>query len=200
MLDLDAIISDNIVLFFDLDGTLVDTNYANFLSYKKAIEFVTKSNCDMVYNPHKRFNRTALKNAVPDLTETALSSIVSEKEKYYNNFLPKTKINEKIAQFLYKYSTMNKTVLVTNCRQDRALATLNYHELTDKFSTFFFRQFREDDEKINKYQNAILNLDISPELVIAFEDDMEEIADAKKVGIQKIINPQYYPKYGTVYY
>jgi hypothetical protein len=27
-------IPTDLVLFFDLDGTLVDTNYANFLAYK----------------------------------------------------------------------------------------------------------------------------------------------------------------------
>ncbi|GHS93963.1 hypothetical protein AGMMS50239_11280 [Bacteroidia bacterium] len=184
--NLDAIVSEDNVLFFDLDGTLVDTDYANFLSYKKAVEFVTKSDCNIVYNPDQRFNRTALKNVIPNLTETELLAIISEKEKYYSDFLPETKLNEGIAKFLYQYSTTNKIILVTNCREDRALVTLEYHKLTDKFSQFFFRRFGENDEKINKFHNAISSLDISPKLVIAFENEEEEIADAKKAGIQNI--------------
>ena len=176
------------ILFFDMDGTLVDTNYANFLSYKKAIEFVKKSDFNITYNPEQRFNRSLLKIAIPNLTKTELEMIVKEKEKYYNDFLPETQLNNKIIEILIKYCTSNKTVLVTNCRENRALATLNYHGLTDKFSDFFFRQFKESKKKINKFQNAILNLGISANLVIAFENEVTEIADAQSAGIL-IINP-----------
>jgi hypothetical protein len=49
----------------------------------------------------------------------------------------------------------------------------------DKFSCFFFRQFEENNKK------AISSLGISPKLVIAFENEEEEIADAKKAGNMK---------------
>jgi len=176
------------ILFFDMDGTLVETNYANFLSYKKAIELVKKSDFNLTYNSKQRFNRSLLKVAVPNLTETELEMIVNEKEKCYNDFLPETQLNNEIVEILDKHFKTNKTVLVTNCRKDRALATLNYHGLTDKFSDFFFRQFRGGEKKINKFQNAILNLGISANLVIAFENEETEIADAQSAGIL-IINP-----------
>jgi beta-phosphoglucomutase-like phosphatase (HAD superfamily) len=180
-------ITKDTILFFDMDGTFVDTDYANFLAYKKAVEITKKSDCGITYNPARRFNRSLLKNAIPNLTETEVSRIIDEKEQHYNEFLHETKLNKVIVEILCKYSQSNKTVLVTNCRKDRALATLNYHGLTDKFSDFFFRQFSENGKKTNKFQNAILSLGISPKLVIAFENEEEEIADAKKAGIQ-IIN------------
>jgi hydroxymethylpyrimidine pyrophosphatase-like HAD family hydrolase len=37
-----------------MDGTLVDTNHANFLSYKKAIHTVAKSDHDVIYNPSNK--------------------------------------------------------------------------------------------------------------------------------------------------
>lgn len=175
------------ILFFDMDGTLIDTDYANFLSYKKAIELVRKD-FNIIYNPAQRITRNLLKIAIPNLTETELEAIISEKEKCYNDFLPETQINNKIAEILYKYSTTNKTYLVTNCRKDRALDVLNYHKLTDKFSNLFFRQFGKDNKRSNKFQNAISILGISPKLVIAFENEEIEIADARKAGIQNI-NP-----------
>jgi phosphoglycolate phosphatase-like HAD superfamily hydrolase len=186
--DIDSKITADTVLFFDMDGTLVDTNLANFLSYKKAILSVTKSNHDLTYNSDKRFNRSSLKNAVPNLTENEYERIIQEKEKYYNDFLHETKLNVETADILFKYSKTNKTVLVTNCRKDRAMTTLKHFGLDDKFSDIFCREFDDNGNKINKFQNAILKLDVPPNLVIAFENEEIEIADAQKVGIS-IINP-----------
>lgn len=183
-------ITADIILFFDMDGTLIDTDLANFLSYKKAINSVTKSDNNLTYNPDKRFNRSNLKNAVPNLTESEYEKIIQEKEEYYNNFIYETKLKTEIADILIKYSKTNKTILVTNCRKDRAMTTLKHFELEDKFSDIFCREFNANDKKVNKFQNAISKLGVPPNLVFAFENEESEIADAKNAGIS-IINPTY---------
>lgn len=185
---IDNIITSDTVLFFDMDGTLIDTNFANFLSYKKAICSVTKSDHDLTYNPDKRFNRSILKNAVPNLPETEYDKIIREKEEYYNDFLHEAKLIKETTDILFKYSKTNKTVLVSNCRKDRAMTTLKQFGLADQFSHIFCREFRDNDQKINKFQNAISKLGVQPNFVIAFEDEESEIGDAKKAGIL-IINP-----------
>jgi beta-phosphoglucomutase-like phosphatase (HAD superfamily) len=187
---IDNKISKDTVLFFDMDGTLVDTNYANFLAYKKAIQSVTTSNYDLTYNPDRRFNRSNLKTAVPNLTKDEYEKIIREKEEYYNDFLHETKLNKETADILFKYSKTNKTVLVSNCRKDRAMTTLKHFGLADKFSDIFCREFGENDKKINKFQNAISKLGVPPNFVIAYENEESEIADAQKAGIS-IINPLY---------
>jgi len=187
LLNIHERITADSILFFDMDGTLVNTNYANFLSYKKAIELVTKSNFHIDYNPTQRFNRSLLRNTIPNLTKKELAMIISEKEKCYNDFLSETQLNNEIVAILDRYCNTNETVLVTNCRKDRALATLNYHGLTKKFSNLFFRQFGNGNKKINKFQNAISKLGVPPNFVIAFENEEREIADAQKAGIS-IIN------------
>ena len=186
--NIDVKIKADTVLFFDMDGTLIDTNLANFLSYKKAILSVTKSNHDLTYNSDKRFNRSSLKNSVTNLTENEYERIIQEKETYYNDFLHETKLNPEIADLLFRYSKTNKTVLITNCRKDRAITTLKHFGLDDKFSDIFCREFDDNGKKINKFQNAILKLGVPPNLVIVFENEEIEIADAQKTGIS-IINP-----------
>ena len=173
-----------------MDGTLVDTDYANFLAYKRAIQSVTSSTNEITYNPDRRFNRSRLYSVLPNLTQTDYEKIIQEKEEYYNDFLHETKLNEEIVNILFKYSKTNKTVLVTNCRKDRAMTTLKHFGLADKFNHIFCREFVDNDKKVNKFQSAISKLGVSPNLVIAFENEENEIQDALNAGIS-IINPTY---------
>ena len=73
---LDQGINSENVLFFDMDGTLVDTNFANYLSYKKAIQSITQSKPDMSYNPNERFNREVLKSVIPNRSEIEYERII----------------------------------------------------------------------------------------------------------------------------
>lgn len=181
-------ITNDTILFFDMDETLIYTNLANFLSFNKAIQSVTNKDNGLTYDPNKRFNRSNLKDAIPNLSEIQYDKIIREKEQYYNDFLDKTELNQTIVDILHRYSKTNMTVLVTNCRKERAMAILNHFGLVDKFSHIFHRQFSESDQRINKYQFAISELGLQPSLVIAFENEEIEIIDAKQAGIQ-IINP-----------
>jgi len=183
ILDLDSIIKADSVLFFDMDGTLIDTDLANFLSYKKAIQFVTKSDKDLVYTPDQRFNRSVLNDKIPNLTENEYDRIINKKEHYYKDFLTETKLNKAITDILFKYSKTNKTVLVTNSREKRAKLILNYHGLTGKFSSIFYRQETNIEKKVNKYSFAISCLNISAKSVVIFENEDAEIGDARTAGI-----------------
>lgn len=178
------------IFFFDLDGTLINTDFANFLSYKAALLAVMGKNSSSIsYDPMKRFNRSQLSSFFPSLTQSDYEKIIIEKEKFYKDYLSETTTIKDNVEILLKYSSTHKTVLVSNCRKDRALATLSYHGLADNFTDLFFRDISLYKKKINKYQNAINILGISPKDVITFENEESEIADAIHAGI-KIINPK----------
>ena len=48
------VIKKDTVLFFDMDGTLVDTDYANFLAYKQAISETVKFDFNVEYDSNFR--------------------------------------------------------------------------------------------------------------------------------------------------
>ena len=178
------------IFFFDLDGTLINTDFANFLSYKAALLAVMGKNASSIsYNPMKRFNRSLLSSLFPSLTQSDYDRVIIEKEKFYKDYLSETTTIKDNVEILLKYSSTHKTVLVSNCRKDRALATLSYYGLADKFTDLFYRDATLYTKKINKYQNAINILGVSTKDVITFENEESEIADAMDAGI-KIINPK----------
>lgn len=188
--DIELRINIDNILFFDMDGTLVDTNSANYLSYKKAIQQVIQSDIDISYNPNERFNREVLKRVIPNLTKAEYEKIIQLKNKLYMEHLPETKLNDLVADILKKYSKTNKTILVTNCRKERAFMTLEYHNLIDKFSHKFYQQKTDNGNKLNKYGNALITLKISPISVFVFESEKSEITTAIFAGIpdKNIIN------------
>ena len=62
---LNKTIDASFILIFDLDGTLVDTDIANLLSYKDAIQQIMKIDINLSLYSNQRFTRKILKNIVP---------------------------------------------------------------------------------------------------------------------------------------
>lgn len=171
------------ILFFDMDGTLVDTNLANFSAYKKAVDSVLQIDTNLVYNPEIRFNRSVLRAYFPNLTDNELEKVIQVKESLYDEFLNETALIDENVEVLLKYSKSNQTYLVTNCRKDRALKTLNHFGLIDKFTSVFYRKIDDNNKKVNKFENALSILCVPPNIVIAFENEETERLDAIQAGI-----------------
>lgn len=173
-------INDSTILFFDMDWTLIDTDYVNFLSYKKAIQTTVNKKAIIKYNTQDRFNRNSLKKIIPNITKFEYEKVVIEKERYYKDYLHTTKINPLSIKILNNYYKKNKIYLVTNCLKDRVFETLNYHNLIYKFDYIFYREINDNE---NKFIKAIERLNILPEWIMVFENDEIEKNNAIKSWI-----------------
>lgn len=167
------------VLVFDLDGTLINTDYANFLSYKAAIEQIIQPRLNLYFNPSKRITREVIRAFVPDISEENFKKIIKIKESLYSDYLHETKLNREIADILDRFQNKD-IVLVTNSRRKRVSLLLTHHDITDKFT---HKYYRENMTSTNKFQHVLSVLQISGSFVVVFENNESQIELAISAGV-----------------
>lgn len=177
-----------------MDGTLINTDYANFLSYLQAIEEVTQKKLDLQFNPKKRFTREELKAAIPYLTNDQYNTIIALKTHYYVKYLPQTIVNRHMDRFIRQYCGTNTIVLVTKCREKRAIESLQQHDLYNCFNRLICWENFAESGLSNKYLNAINQLQESPLFTIVCENDIAEINHAIMAGVPKDNIKSFYEK------
>ncbi|MCO5194676.1 MAG: HAD hydrolase-like protein [Anaerolineae bacterium] len=126
-------IPDGFIVFCDMDGTLVDTDYANYRAYRQAVIDVTHGTRDIEYID-ERLNRESLGKRLPSLTGLQLEVIADLKSEYFRDYLADTRLNDTLAQIISKHSVKNKIVLVTRCREKRVKEVLEHHTILDCFT------------------------------------------------------------------
>jgi len=176
-------------LIFDLDGTIINTNDANFLAYKEAIQQVRNLNLMAIYQSTERFTREKLESIIPDLKIQEYEEIIDVKNNVYNRYLQKTKIITATLEIINKYSKTHQIILATNSHKQKANLLLDYHNLSTIFKNKFYKE-DYNNQNISKFKYAMDYLKISPNLVVIFENDKSEITQAQLAGIpaKNIVN------------
>jgi beta-phosphoglucomutase len=174
------------VIVFDLDGTLVDSDYANFLAYEDAVIHVLSKHIELDFSHSIRITRESLKEFIPNITDKQLEDIASYKERIYHKYLSKTKANSQLIQIIAR-SQGKEVVLATNSRRCRAELLLNHHGLIGKFSR---KIFRGDEDQRDKYARLMADIPKERTPILIFENDGNaiELAIACGIGIDQIID------------
>ena len=174
------------VLFFDMDGTIVNSDVANSLAYQKAISMVIKENQFFSEFSKGRITRESLWTLIHGLTMDDYVKIVELKEFFFNQFLCEIQLNNDVIEIIKKYQGQKLLVLVTNSSKKRAMAILELCDLLDKFDFLVF-QNNLDSVWENKYSKALAVAVIDPAQVVCFDDDDAEIIKAQNTGIKAIV-------------
>ncbi|ADE15388.1 hypothetical protein Nhal_2300 [Nitrosococcus halophilus Nc 4] len=184
-------------IFCDLDGTLVDTDYANYLAYRLAVFEVTQGQIELSFD-EKRANRESLTKRLPTLTDTQLKEIVSLKTGYFTQFLSVTQLNTMLARLVSEHSLENTIVLLTCCREKRATEILKYYGLLEHFKRLICWEVLSSNDSPNKYETAIRIMAVHQESIVVFDNDPFGVEAAINAGIPgpniyKIISEQANP-------
>ena len=175
-------------LFFDLDGTLCDTNEANYLAYKKALK-----DCGYVLS-RKDFKRSIGLRAdkfipllFPDISLDKVNRIRELKADYYLDMTEVLKPNKHIIDFFLMMKPDHITVLVTTASKNNAQPVLKKVGLTDMFNfTVYGDDVDNPKPDPEAYSLALALSGLRPDEVIAFEDSESGILSAVKAGIKVI--------------
>lgn len=175
------------VIVFDLDGTLVDSDIANFLSYKAAAMHVLSHQVDgFNFNPGIRITRETLARIIPWTCDEQLTRIVAQKECIYPQYLSRTILNAQLVDIIER-SKNKELILATNSRRSRADMLLHHHGHID---TFARRVYRDSEDPKDKYMRLMPGLLKEEKSIVVFENDESAIesAIACGIGVDRIIN------------
>jgi beta-phosphoglucomutase-like phosphatase (HAD superfamily) len=176
-------IDTSFILIFDLDGTLVDTDTANLLSYKDAIQQIMNIDITLLLYSNQRFTRNVLKNIIPILSDIQYDEIIRLKNNLFNKYLNETKLNSYTFEILQKYSGLNTIILSTNSNKERAIKVLKFHNIFDKFNYRFYKDDVKSKRKMSKFEYIMKIMKILPSRMIIFENEELEIDLALSLGI-----------------
>lgn len=175
-------IPSDFCVFCDLDGTLIDTDRANYLSYRRAVKVVTNGTYDVDCTP-ERLNRETLKKRLPSLIDSQLTKVAAYKEECFTDFLSETRLNVDLARTITDHCDTNQFHLVTHCREARAIQLLDQYKLLNCFAQLICRECLNPDLACNKYEAALALTGAQKDAIIVFENEEASLKQAMRAGM-----------------
>ncbi|QKJ69182.1 HAD hydrolase-like protein [Glaesserella parasuis] len=186
-------------LLVDFDNTLVFTNEANNLAYRRSIEDIAQMKMsDKQYQlvvssmPDQRITAAGLYEIISEILNTILDvpKIATYKNKIYPAFISYIQKNDVLIRALenIKSNPEITIILVTNANPRRVIPILDFFDLENLFERIFYT-----NNSLDKYSLVISQLNLDPDNLIIIDDDQNQLDSAKLAGVSDIrlikINP-----------
>lgn len=173
---------------FDLDGTLFDTRYVNYCSYKEALKEYG-INLDKEFFYKKCFGRS-YKEFLPELMEndSYIDDVHKAKMEIYNRNLDKARINHHLFNMIKLIKNEYYLAIVTTASKKNLLNILQFFECQDLFDYFL----TQDDLIKNKpdpegFLKAMKHFSVDKEHTVIFEDSDIGVEAAEAAGASVLI-------------
>ncbi|CAM2879336.1 HAD hydrolase-like protein [Glaesserella parasuis] len=186
-------------LLVDFDNTLVFTNEANNLAYRRSIEDIAQMKMsDKQYQlvvssmPDQRITAAGLYEIISEILNTILDvpKIATYKNKIYPAFISYIQKNDVLIRALenIKSNPEITIILVTNANPRRVIPILDFFDLENLFERIFYT-----NNSLDKYSLVISQLNLDPDNLIIIDDDQNQLDSAKLSSVSDIrlikINP-----------
>lgn len=162
----------NKLIIFDLDGTLIDTFEANYISYKDAFGKygyeIDRIEFKKVFGQNiKEF----IKVFVPDYNSELLKNIHEIKKQLYKNYLHYTRVNNFLIDIINNLSSRYYFAICTSASRESCFDLLNFHNIVDKFDLILTREDVINSKPNSEiFEKCIEYFNIDKNNVIIFED------------------------------
>jgi len=177
------------LILSDFDGTLFDTQKANFLAYQEvlknfAIELSPKR-YDSVFG--LRLQEFLERIGITD--SAIVEQIRQQKKEVYPKYFEQIRLNKTLFDFIVRYKTSGcKVGLVSTAQRHNILSILEYFEITNHFDIIVSgNEISKPKPDPSAYIYAMKMLKILPEETLIFEDSKTGIEAAENAGCSYIV-------------
>ncbi|MBZ4395877.1 MULTISPECIES: HAD family phosphatase [unclassified Myxococcus] len=175
-------------MLFDMDGTLLFTEEANFISYRRAFADVGFTLEQAAYQRAFGLRFDAMvKEVGAELSPEDARRVREAKARYYPESFDQVRPNVPLITFLRSVRAQHKTGLVTTAATANARALLRHFDLAPLFDvTVFGEDVARPKPDPEGYLRAATLAEIPPSECLAFEDSPSGIAAAQAAGIRVV--------------